>query len=153
MLEVERAVSASGIFGRVFIPVCCEACARAREVAATESLSPPHTPASLQDGAHPLNPPTELLMSHVSPSKADPAPVVDSFFPAWVPRPLSSWSGSGSTARHSSLVSVCDSKVRKSCRKYAIPKGGTITQLRKDSRVSEWTDSYFPVMVQITFVQ
>lgn len=30
MLEVERAVSASGIFGRVFIPVCCEACARAR---------------------------------------------------------------------------------------------------------------------------
>lgn len=49
MLEVERAVSASGIFGRVFIPVCCEACARAREVAATESLSPPHTPASLQD--------------------------------------------------------------------------------------------------------
>lgn len=30
MLEVERAVSASGIFGRAFIPVCCEACARPR---------------------------------------------------------------------------------------------------------------------------
>lgn len=140
-------------FSAACLSLCVVRRVRAREVAATESLSPPHTPASLQDGAHPLNPPTELLMSHVSPSKADPAPVVDSFFPAWVPRPLLSWPGSGSTARHSPLVSVCNSKVRKSCRKHAIPKGGTITPLRKDSRVSEWTDSYFPVMVQITFVQ
>lgn len=63
ILEVERGVSASGICGSVFIPSCeCElvmcvcVCARTRrpcKVAATESLSPPHTPASLQDWAQP----------------------------------------------------------------------------------------------------
>lgn len=72
MLEVERAVSASGICSSVFIPsrewvlVMC-VCARAqpREVAATESLSPPHTPASLQNWAHPpTHPPNfSCLMS------------------------------------------------------------------------------------------
>lgn len=97
----------------------------------------------------PPNPPTELLMSHVSPSKTDPAPVVASLFPVGVPRPPLSWSGSGSTASHSSLVSVFYPKTEN----HAIPKGETIMQLSKDSWASEKTDTYFTVMVQNTFVQ
>lgn len=57
------------LFQRVaFSAACLSLCVvrrvRAREVAATESLSPPHTPASLQDGAHPPQPTHRT--SHVS---------------------------------------------------------------------------------------
>lgn len=103
MLEVKRAVSASGICGNVFIPsrecvsgicVCVRASMHPHKVAATESLSPPHTPASLQDWAHlPTHPPNFSCLpikGRSSPSCRFPSPV-------WVPQLLLSWSGSGST--------------------------------------------------------
>lgn len=154
MLEVERAVSASGICSSVFIPsrewvlVMC-VCARAATWSSCHGvlITTSHTcfPPKLST---PPNPPTELLMSHVSPSKTDPAPVVASLFLVGVPRPPLSWSGSGSTASHSSLVSVFYPKTEN----HAIPKGETIMQLSKDSWASGKTDTYFTVMVQNTFV-
>lgn len=138
ILEVERGVSASGICGSVFIPSCeCElvmcvcVCAHAQTLQSSchrVLITTSHTcfPPRLSTAP---NPPTELFMSRVSPSKADPAPVVASLFPVWFPWPPSSWPGSGSTAGHSPLVSVFHPKTVN----HAIPKRESIMQLSKDS--------------------
>lgn len=161
MLELKRVVSASGICSNVFIPLrkCVCVCVCLPPHARTHVQG--HTPK--QSNCHgvlittshtcfpprlstPPNPPTELLVSHVSPSKADPAPVVVSLLPVWVTLAPLSWSGLGSTVSHSFIVSAIHPKTKN----HMIPKEETIIHFSKDSGASETTDTCFTIMVKKT---
>lgn len=90
----------------VFAGVCLFVCVHARVLVFVCAWSACHS--VLITSSHTcfprrLSPPPT---SHVSSSKPDPATVVASLFHACVPLPLSSWSGSGSTAT-TPLVSLC----------------------------------------------